>query len=70
MKVSKMILEKILTDNDFSLGLAGVFGIKQISLEMLARRNSGKLTQYAAIEFYKKNGFTEEEIFETETEKA
>lgn len=61
-----MILEKILTDNDFSLELAKVFGIKQVSLEMLARRNSGKLTQYSAVEFYRKKGFSEKEIFEKE----
>lgn len=66
MKVSKAILNKILTDNDFSLGLANIFKIKQVSVELLARRKSGKLTQWAAVEYYKSQGFTEEEIFESE----
>jgi len=67
MKVSKIILDKILTDNEFSLGLAEIFKIKQISVELLARRNSGKLTQYQAVMYYKKKGFTEDQIFEKET---
>lgn len=66
MKVSEVILEKILKDKKFSSDLATIFGIKQISVELLARRKSGKLTQYAAIEYYRSRGFTDEEIFETE----
>ena len=66
MKVSKVILDKILKDNDFSLGLAEIFNIKQVSVELLARRNSGKLTQYAAVEYYKSRGFELDEIFEQE----
>ena len=67
MKVKEKIREKILKDNDFSLGLAEIFSIKQVSVELLARRNSSKLTQYSAVQFYIKNGFDiESEIFETE----
>lgn len=66
MKVSKTILEKILSDKKFSSDLAQIFNIKQISVELLARRNSGKLTQYAAVLYYRDCGFTDEQIFETE----
>lgn len=66
MKVSKAVIDKILKDNDFSIGLAEIFKIKQVSVELLARRNSGKLTQYAAVEYYKLKGFSLDEIFEKE----
>jgi hypothetical protein len=63
MKVSKKIIEKILTDNDFSMGVAKAMNIQQQSVMGLARRNSEKLTLYSAILYYKALGFTEEEIF-------
>lgn len=69
MKVSKEIIEKILTDNDFSMGLAKVLKIQQQSVIGLARRNSEKLTLYLAVLYYKEQGFTEEQIFEEEEEK-
>lgn len=67
MKVSQLIIDKILTDNQFSLKGAAVLGIAQISFQQLARRNSTKLTLYNLVEFYKEEGFTEEQIFEKET---
>ena len=63
MKVSKIIIEKILKDKKFSSDLGQIFNIKQISVELLARRNSGKLTQYAAVQYYRSCGFTDDEIF-------
>ena len=63
MKVSKKIIEEILTDNDFSMGVAKAMNIQQQSVMGLARRNSEKLTLYSAILYYKAQGFTEEEIF-------
>lgn len=66
MKVSKEIIEKILTDNDFSIGLAKVMKIQQQSIIGLARRNSEKLTLYLAVLYYKEQGFTDEQIFEEE----
>lgn len=66
MKVSKTILEKVLSDKKFSSDLGQIFNIKQISVELLARRNSGKLTQYAAVQYYRSCGFSDEEIFEKE----
>lgn len=64
MKISELIIEKIKTDNDFSMGLAKIMKIQQQSVIGLARRNSEKLTLYSAILYYKEQGFTDEQIFE------
>lgn len=61
-KVSELIINKILNDNDFSMALAKKLGIQQQSVMGLARRNSSKLTLYDAILFYKEYGFKEEDI--------
>ena len=62
-KVSKIIIDKILNENDFSIGLAKVLDIQQQSVLGLAKRNSNKLTLFIAIQYYKESGFTENEIF-------
>lgn len=64
IKVSEKIRELILTNNDFSLKLAQALQVTQQSVVSLAKRNSVKLTLYAAILLYKEEGFTDEEIFE------
>jgi len=63
MKVSKIIIEKILNDNNFSIELAKRLGNQQQSVLGLARRNSRNLTLWEAVLFYKEQGFTEKEIF-------
>lgn len=63
MKVSKIIIEKILNDNEFSIELAKRLGNQQQSVLGLARRNSRNLTLWEAVMFYKEKGFTEEQIF-------
>ena len=63
MKVSKIIIEKILNDNNFSIELAKRLGNQQQSVLGLARRNSRNLTLWEAVLFYKEQGFTEEKIF-------
>lgn len=63
MKVSKIIIEKILKDNNFSIELAKRLGNQQQSVLGLARRNSRNLTLWEAVIFYKEQGFTEEQIF-------
>ncbi len=67
MKVSNLIIEKILTDNNFSIELAKRLGVQQQSALGLARRNSRNLTLWEAVIFYKEQGFTEEQIFEDYT---
>ncbi len=64
MNVSKEILNRILTENRFSLDVAKVLDIQQLSVIALAKRNSPKLTQYALVQFYKEQGYKESEIFE------
>lgn len=61
-KVSQLIINRILKDNDFSMALAKKLGIQQQSVMGLARRNSSKLTLYNAIQLYKEYGFKEEDI--------
>ncbi len=63
-KVSEQIRKRIIEDNQFSLDIASMLGILQVSVKHLARRNSTKLTQYALVQFYKKQGYKESEIFE------
>ena len=67
MKVSKIIIEKILSDNEFSIELAKRLGNQQQSVLGLARRNSRNLTLWEAVMFYKEKGFTEEQILEKTT---
>lgn len=62
-KVSSLIRNKILEDNEFSSQLAVKLGIQQQSVLGLAKRNSNKLTLYVAVDFYKQKGFTIKEIF-------
>lgn len=63
-KVSILIIDRILTDNEFSMQLASRLGIQQQSVKALAKRNSDKLTLYQAIQFYLEKGITENEIFD------
>nr|WP_314474010.1 hypothetical protein [uncultured Capnocytophaga sp.] len=71
MKVSKIIIEKILNDNNFSIELAKRLGNQQQSVLGLARRNSRNLTLWEAVLFYKEQGFSEEQIFyDLNSEKA
>lgn len=69
-KVSQIIIDKILNDNEFSLELAKRIGIQQQSVKNLARRSSKMLTLYEAITFYKEKGFNEKDIFLIEVEKS
>ncbi|WP_417430098.1 hypothetical protein [Halpernia sp.] len=62
-KVSEKIIEKILSENNFSIELAKRLDIQQQSVLGLAKRNSNKLTLFIAVKFYIEKGFTEEEIF-------
>lgn len=63
-RVSTIIIDKILHDNDFCMDLAKKLELQQQSVIGLAKRNSDKLTLYEAILFYKSKGFVESEIFE------
>ncbi|MGV4529327.1 hypothetical protein [Ornithobacterium rhinotracheale] len=70
MRASKLIIEKILNDNDFSIEVAKRLNLRQSSVLGLARRNSDKLLHYQAVKFYQEQGYTEKEFMEAEkTEK-
>ena len=68
MRISKFITDMIISDNIFCLELAlhlnrnNVF-IKQLSLEKQAERLSDRLLHPLCIEFYKKKGFKDDQIF-------
>lgn len=69
MKVSSKIRKKIINDNRFSLKAALTINLTQVAIQQQARRNSDKLTMVALVDFYKSEGFTEDEIFEKEVKK-
>ena len=64
MEISDFIVEKIKKENNFSIELAKILGIKQQSVVNLAKRKSRNLTLWDAVMFYKKIGLSEEEIFQ------
>lgn len=65
-KVTATIIDKILNDNTFSMELAKRLMLQQQSVKALARRNSKNLTLYDAVNFYKENGFGDDDIFAIE----
>lgn len=64
MKISQKIVDKILTDNDFSLELAKKLKITQDAVFKRAKRHSERLLTPICMEFYQEKGFTKEEIIE------
>jgi hypothetical protein len=67
MKVSALIIEKLLTDKKFRLNTALALGVTERNVQQLADRNSDNLTKMAAVNYYKSTGLTDEQIFETVT---
>ncbi|MFJ1431915.1 hypothetical protein ACILD7_02295 [Capnocytophaga canimorsus] len=68
MKVSKKIANKISNNNLFSLEVAKILNKTQQAVMLMAKAQSDRLLHYLLVEFYKSQGFTEDEIFE-KTEK-
>lgn len=68
MKVSPLIIEKILNDKAFRLNVALALGVTERNVQILANKGSDNLTKASAVRFYKSTGLTEEEIFENEQE--
>lgn len=68
MELRQEIKDRIINDNLFSLELAYLLNRKQESLVRAAGRENTPdiLTNYAAIVFFKKKGYSEAEIFESE----
>lgn len=63
-KLSEKILNEIKTNNDFLIEISSFFNIQLHTVVMLANRKSAKLQRYEIVEFYKKQGFSENEIFD------
>jgi|GEM_PF-307861 len=61
--LSSKILERILSDNEFSLALSQHLRKKQDTVIRLAKRKSDILRLPEQISFYKRNGYAENEIF-------
>lgn len=69
MKPSKKLVEKILTDNDFSLDLAKAMkDTTQYAIITRARRHSKLLLLAPFVEVYKAYGLSEEDIYAKEEE--
>jgi len=67
MKISQLIIEKLLNDKNFRLNTALVLGTTERMVQINAQNNTvnGNLTKIAAVNYFKSQGFQEEEIFET-----
>ncbi len=68
--LSQKILDRILSDNDFSLALSQHLKKKQDTVIRLAKRQSDILRLPEQINFYKEKGYAEEEIFDIVEEKS
>lgn len=68
--LSSKILSRILSDNEFSLALSLHLKKKQDTVIRLAKRESDILRLPEQINFYKENGYQEEEIFDIVDEKS
>jgi len=69
MKPSKKLVEKILTDNDFSLDIAkAVKDTTQYAIIIRAKRYSKLLLLAPFVEVYKAYGLSEEDIYAKEEE--
>jgi len=70
MKVTSLIIEKLLNDKIFRLNTALALGVTERNVQQLAERNSDNLTKMAAVKYYKSTGLKESEIFESEKQSA
>ena len=66
MRVSTLILEKLLNDQNFRLSTAKALGVSEGNIRARAKDNSDVLTKMAAVIYYRSTGLTDEQIFETE----
>lgn len=66
MNPSKKLIEKIKTDNDFSLDIAKELKVSQYAIITRAKRNSKLLLLAACMKVYKEYGLSEEDIYAKE----
>lgn len=65
MRVTQIIIEKLLNDKNFRLTTALALGVSERNVQKLAQANSDNLTKMAAVKVYYQFGFCDEEIFGT-----
>lgn len=70
MRVSPLIIEKLLNDKIFRLNTALALGVTERNIQNLAKGQSDNLTKAAAVKFYKSTGLKESEIFEMESHES
>ena len=70
MKVSALIIEKLLNDKKFRLSTALALGVSERNVQQLAERNSDNLTKMAAVQYYRSTGLKDKDIFETKSQCA
>jgi len=65
MRIQKHLTERIRKDNAFSLALAYELQVKQLTVDVMARTNAnnGRLTKETAINFFKKNSYSDKDIY-------
>lgn len=68
MKVSQIIIEKLLNDKNFRLNTALALGVSERNIQILAEKNTinSNLTKMAAINYYKSTGLADKDIFDYE----
>lgn len=66
MKVTQLIIEKLLNDKNFRLNTALALGVTERNIQILAEKNSvnSNLTKMSAVNFYKSTGLNDSQIFE------
>ena len=65
MKVSSLIIEKLFNCKEFRLTTALVLKVSERTIMNYAHDCSENLTKYAAVNYFKSQGFKENEIFDT-----
>lgn len=72
MKLTQLIVEKLLNDKKFRLNTALALGVTERNVQILADKNdvNSNLTKMSAVNYYKSTGLTDAEIFEAETQSA
>ena len=68
MKPSKKLVEKILTENEFSLDIAKELKVSQYAIITRAKRKSKLLLLANSMKVYKEYGLSEEDIYAKEEE--
>jgi hypothetical protein len=72
MKLSPLVIEKLLTDKNFRLNTALALGVTERNVQILADKNdvNSNLTKMSAVKYYRSTGLKDKDIFETKSQCA